>query len=124
LFYSENKNEKETDRRTNRLTDHFGDGEEIGAGRRAAGREAMRSLRIRLYTFDGISRYGRSLLGLPPFKDQRLARFGPADLRTGVGREGFLPSIKKAQTAKTVRATIHRRSQFAQKNYPAFESVT
>lgn len=95
LFYSEDKNEKEADRRTNRLTDHFGDGEEIGARRPSAGREALCGLRIRLYTVSGISRYRRSLLGLPPFKDQRLARFGPADVRTGVGGAGFLPSIKK-----------------------------
>ncbi len=85
LFYSEDKNEKETGCRANHLARDFGDGEKVGARGASNSKDALRGLWRRLYAADRTaSQRRKSVLGLPASENQRLARLRPADFRAGI----------------------------------------
>jgi hypothetical protein len=84
LFYSEDRNEKETDRRAHYLSTDIGDGEEVSGIRKTGFSKALRCLRCALVRSRRPparqrKRGRRIVLGLPPPEDQRLERFRSAD---------------------------------------------
>lgn len=66
LFYSVNRNEKETATGADYLSRDLGIGEEIGGSGTSGAEEALRSLWSVLCSAHGASNRRRSLLGLPP----------------------------------------------------------
>ncbi len=52
LFYSEDTNEKETDRRSDHLARDFGNGEAVGAAGNTAGGQALRRMRRLVHPAD------------------------------------------------------------------------
>jgi hypothetical protein len=64
LFYSVNRNEKETACGANHLSRDFGNGEEIGGSGATGAEKAVRSLRGFLRPTDGTSDVRRPVLGM------------------------------------------------------------
>jgi len=88
LGYSENSNEKESDRRTHHRPGNYGNGEEIDRSRTAGGDEAVRGLRGVMHAINRSACGGRRrlVLGVPALEDQRVAGVGPADVGARITR--------------------------------------
>jgi hypothetical protein len=86
VFYSESSNEKEANHRICCLASDHGDGKKVYRTRPPRARKEMRRVRVCLCAFRDTAESGRrTMLGMPAFENQRLARLGPTNFGPGIG---------------------------------------